>query len=316
MALAGCGEFEREAPVLSGENDPQRLALTSDRAYWVAGGVIRSVSKTGSTAADVVGAAVSAFAVDDSGLYWSERTGEVPSWDGSYRISSQTSEGVVELAIVGGEPYAMQLDASHLYWLSADDSGMALLRMLRSGGGVEMLTSASFGCCTYGPGESRDLALDATHVYFLENQSGSGYDSGATIVKLAKQSGAGSLPERLADVIRVSTGLVLDDDYLYWGTMLGPLFTNRIVRLLKSGGAPATIVRASEDHEPQVASLARDSERLWWTADVYYLPAADPGSSPIRRARLEAFGGEEIAVDSSAVFVLARYDGALFRVER
>ncbi len=123
---------------------PSAIALDASSVYWISGREIRVVSKTGGAVRAVVveSTPISAFAVDDAGLYWiadgllKRRAGGMPevtvamtpsasslSLDahaayvgtkhGIIRVSKQTRETTL---LVEGEAPQLTQDGDHLYW--------------------------------------------------------------------------------------------------------------------------------------------------------------------------------------------------------
>jgi hypothetical protein len=126
-------------------------------------------------------------------------------------------------------------DETHLYWARRESgsNNNAIFRILKTGGAVEQVTSVPNGDNTY---FIRDLAVDATHVYWVEGKTGIKAIEQPGVGAVRKVSKAGGALQTLADNIagiEHPVSIALDDTHVYWSEWN----TARARRVSKNGGA-------------------------------------------------------------------------------
>ena len=175
--LASCG------------NEPG-LAIDADYVYWTSQGISR-VSKNGGPTTTLATAPGTGIAVDSRNVYWTE-----------YGVSG----AVKKIALTGGSEatlatadfaIAVAVDSTSVYY---SDGGL-IKKVGIDSGTVTSLTSEHHGVYT--------LAIDATHVYWIES-----LDWGAALKKVSKLGGTvTTLAQLTSDNYH---GIALDETYAYW----------------------------------------------------------------------------------------------------
>jgi hypothetical protein len=189
----------------SNQHAPYELALDATHARWFDyfGGTVAEVPLSGGTVTTLgVGPGdVAGVAVDASGVYWTTTTGtvmKVPlsggtptpivTWSGGYGgpivsngssifwISSDTTlrkastSGANATVFASGQlqPSALAFDSSSLYWTNY--SNWTVMKLPLGGGAPIELVQTSGG--------PRDIAIDATHVYWAQGDGVAGGPNG------------------------------------------------------------------------------------------------------------------------------------------
>jgi hypothetical protein len=177
-----------------------------------------------------------------------------------YRVKS--SGGPLEVlstldAAVAGP---LAVDAERVY-ATSEEAGI-VYSIPKSGGKAEPLAHVPL---------VRELAVDATHIYF---STGGGNPKLGTIGRLAKSGGP---PDLLLSAHPGIDGLVLSGDEIYFRSNLG------LFALPKSGGTPR-VLYATANHQ-NVIRLASDGTHL------YFFFEAEPQSGHYKPARMPKSGG-------------------------
>jgi hypothetical protein len=236
--VVGCGGGAEETPIDGAVPDAARADAGDLTGIWLGG-------SDGAWA----------LALDQENVYFTTTHGRVMQL-------AKAGGAPIELASEQGQPIAIAVDATHVYWVNLSggigrapigggtvessptpgngvysalglqgdylyytrytDAG-AVLRMPKTGGVEEVLASGQI----YPSG----LAVDANHVYWAHLS-----DQGIQRLPLA-----GGTPELFNASPNVRVGLTLDDDYVYWlqessGT------AGRVGRRLKQGGSEEPVV--------------------------------------------------------------------------
>jgi hypothetical protein len=120
--------ISQTAPVASGQAPVIGVGVSGFEAFWASAGTINAIRGAGSApAADIVTALpdLRAIVVDASHLYWTTGTG---------RVENSTHTGGSRVTILGeGEPVAIAVDATTMYWVNIGDGR---LRSVSISGGV------------------------------------------------------------------------------------------------------------------------------------------------------------------------------------
>jgi hypothetical protein len=174
----------------------------------------------------------------------------------------------------------LEVDATHVYWMSYDfDLGMGnIARVPKGGGEIEPLV------------EPRDMdlsfTLDATHLYFASDHD---------IMRMPKDGA--TAPTSLGGDAWV-TELVTGGGYLYWTDGID----GRVYRLPTTGGERTAPVQ----RRPSLTGLALDGERLAWSQ----LSTAEGEDEPNGTIGVTTLGAEPIELELAGGLV-EPYDVAL-----
>jgi hypothetical protein len=117
--------------------------------------------------------------------------------------------GDAPLVLATGEADAIALDQTHVYWSGPD----GVLRTPKSGGPIEKLGGAR---------SVISIAVDATHVFFANRESGS----------IARVPKSGGTAETLAQNQLELWSIAIDDTFVYWGASAG---VDHVYRRTKQG---------------------------------------------------------------------------------
>lgn len=200
----------------------------------------------------------SALAVDATSVYWTTLSG----------LSSATGElgGMVMKVPIGGgkpttlatspTPWAIAVDASNVYWAEAgcvyDDTACAILEAPLSGGApTTLVASQQFAIA--------DLAVTASHVYWLDSPVGTGGTARVMSLPLG-----GGTPVMLAAFEGAPRSIAVDSASVYW-TAQGSVAAVSKVPL--TGGSPV-VVTSPADNTSDVGGVAVDATNVYWTATV------------------------------------------------
>jgi hypothetical protein len=204
---------------------------------------------------------------------------------------------VIDLAVTDSSPFAVQVDASGVYWSETGIShapGGAIRRVDHDGSGAITLADG----LPYG----WFFALDDLCVYFTTRE-------GHELRKIAKDgstacdegggaggAGGGGPGVTLATVGEKAMAVVIDDTYVYYGETksASPGEVGRIFRTTKSVGGPVDVLL--DDPSAYPFTLALHGDRIYWL-DRYYTGVLSrsktPGAPPTEP--------EVIAVEASVV---------------
>ncbi len=176
------------------------LAIDSSNVYWEYAG-INKVSKNGGSTTNIASGTAYAMAVDATSVYWADGSainkvgidgGTVTTLASAGEVRSLAVDAesayfgdagyIKKVGINGGtvttlttEPtyvYNVVVDSSYAYWigiqvLSENNSIMSLMKVSINGGPTTVLASGLGGSSFY-----LGLAVDATHVYWTEQDNG------------------------------------------------------------------------------------------------------------------------------------------------
>lgn len=140
----------------SGQDTPARLTLDPNNLYWVAGGNLMKLAKTGGVAVPMTAAAPSDITSDGTNVYW------VVAGDGTLRRIPVTGGTPVILASGLGAPSSVAVDETHVYW--TNPGGGQVMRIPKSGGSPVTLAS--------GQESPQDIAVDETSIYWANYAGG------------------------------------------------------------------------------------------------------------------------------------------------
>jgi hypothetical protein len=142
-----------------------QLQLVGSKLYWIEGGWIVGMPKTGGATEQIVqvGSTTRSFAVDDTNVSW--------------LVENGTDRDVMTAPLAGGpctvpcaravmlapaQPFGWSLNVlgNYIYWSTIDDTGAAIHRAPRTGGPSSFVVSHQKSIQTF--------AVDATNVYWVE----------------------------------------------------------------------------------------------------------------------------------------------------
>ena len=150
------------APLATGIASVVELRQSATDLYWLAS--IDRLAKTGGAPATAVSGVVSAYAVDDTGLYWLDGTGT------ALRKAALDGSGEVQLGAADGlmHPKFVALDATDVYFARVTTQGtgscVGIERIPKAGGPVVHVAEAcepTKSIVPYG------IVVDDTNVYWL-----------------------------------------------------------------------------------------------------------------------------------------------------
>lgn len=154
---------------------------------------------------------------DDRNVVWTnEDTGEIVN------ASVRGDAPLRVLASGQARPYAVTMDATHIYWANEGDGTLA--RVSREGGTVEVLVRGQ----TWPVG----VLLDETHLYWLDRTAG-------VIQRLPK---SGGVPQWLAKASVGSYSTAIDGTHVYWTSSED----SRVLRVPKVGGEVEVLARGQQ----------------------------------------------------------------------
>jgi hypothetical protein len=173
------------------------------------------------------------------------------------------------LAQEGGQPWAIALDATHVYWLNTDGT---LKRVPKNGGPIQYVTAG---------------IINTGMLQVLEGQAYfTSYDD-ETSVWTAPVTGGGS--ELLGDVGIGGVPFAVDATSLYWSSYEDWPYAAAILKTPRLGGPPVTLVASTWG----VDSIATDGGDLFWTVSTD--ANADP-AAPIAGALYRLAAGDAAPV--------------------
>jgi hypothetical protein len=284
--------------VASAQVGPTHLAVDLSYVYWTVPGpggtlLLKTLKEESNPAVQVttVAGRVQELEVDDDGLYLVIGGAGDQGPDVIRKVAKKPGFRPKDLATSATKVTGLALDATHVYWTQqgnpaeTDDTlTPGVLRTMRSGG-------TPFNLVTRQVGIPCNLALSATHVFWVNAQKGAPY----RIMSVRKGGGA---PTELIAVPAEETGdvapaLAADDTSVYFKTR------RTVVRIGSGGGQPIKL------------GAVQDSDVTWVAIDTRYFYFQGPGSllrMPLAGGSatdLATGVGKEIAVDARAVYWLA-----------
>ena len=143
----------------------------------------------------------------------------------SGKVVSASVRGDAPLRVLASgqaRPYAVTMNATHIYWANERDGTLA--RVLREGGDVEVLVRGQ----TWPVG----LSVDETHLYWLDRLAGA-------LLRIPKNGGA---PQWLAKPSVGSNFTALDGTHVYWTSTED----SRVMRVPKVGGEVEVLARGQQ----------------------------------------------------------------------
>ncbi len=166
------------------------------------------------------------------------------------------------------------MDETHLYWARRESGSTnnGIFRVLKTGGAVEQVVSVANVENTY---FIRDLAVDDTHVFWIEGKTGIQAIDQPGVGAVRKVPKAGGPLQTLADTtdgIENPTGIALDDTDVYWSEW----DTARARRVSKNGGNVT-------NYNDQPVNLVGGAVAVNST-DVYWVDSNVAYAGRIRRA--------------------------------
>jgi hypothetical protein len=269
----GVGKTEgwvRAARLAQGIDHPLGVAVQDDVVYFAAGGFARA--KNAIFRVSALGGAVETLAtldlqpsgeltVDREHVYFTSEAG-----NSVLRVAK--AGGPTSLVTQAQAPTQLTLDQTHVYFVSfaRHEPGGSVHRVAKSGGPPEILASGHIGLDSVvvderdvyfrsnsglwrvpkigGPAQSLwartptqnalRLAADATHLYFLLENPGSGKYA------LARLSKGGGAPEIIGPVVNASARIALSDTHVYFFRQAS-LMHDLLAKIAKSGGEPETV---------------------------------------------------------------------------
>ena len=243
------------------------------------------------------------FALDDSDLYWPDfgnggkgPDGGATTPDGEVMRVPLTG-GTASAVVTGTSASAVAVDDANVYW--SDLLAGTLSAVPKGGGAATVLASGQSGV--------QEIALDATQVYWLTNDS-------AGIAWLRTVPKSGGTPTKLAEYECTGRSFALHGGFVYW-TCGG-----NVMRTPVAGGATTTLALEQASFEGQLA--VDDTAVYWATVDgtVVKLPSAAglEGATPTvlyspNSPETNVYNATSVAVDATGLYVLL-YGGTLAKI--
>ena len=189
-----------KSSVFTGPEQTRRFAISDSHVFWSSPleDVIMRAAKNGgglTTILQGLGSPAS-VAVDSEYVFWTETD------TGLVRRSSHDGSQPATLAeLPDSVPEEMTHDQEHVYWIvnDAGEGAPAVMRVPKSGGRPGKV-------CDVFDADGANLAVDSTHVYFTETESG-------VLSHAPKQGGAG---EAIASGQAFPSSPAVDDEYVCW----------------------------------------------------------------------------------------------------
>ncbi len=138
--------------------------------------------------------------LDADSAYWSNEEGSL------VKLSRMAASGTAPQVLLSGlsRPRGVAFDENNVFVVASGNvngSDGTLYRVPKNGGvGVELATSLH---------NPRELAVDATHVYFTSYGDG-------TVQRMSKDAVAGGTREVIATAQQFPIGIAVDDRYIFW----------------------------------------------------------------------------------------------------
>jgi hypothetical protein len=239
------------------------------------------------------------IAVNADGVYWT-------NW-------SYIATGVLGVPLDGGAPRviatdqggasALAVDSSRAYW--SDFSGNAVLTSTLDGGAP---TTLATGLAV----SSDDLLVDATRVFWLENEILSMPLAGGSPTVLVSSPGSSS-----ASIQRFA----IDQRNVYWIQYENlPSSVTTVLSAPLAGGQPVTIAAVQE----QGACIATDGTNVYWATSstqgvsIWKAPtASDAGAATkLSSGGLPGSDCAEMVVDTSSVYWVEGYKATALGVDK
>ena len=184
------------------------------------------------------------LALDYGSIFWTTATGRV------WRASKSATEGTL-IAQSQKDPVRIAVDDTGVYWTNREDG---TVRKAVNGG------SLSASQLAWAQKRPVALALSETHVYWLNQGSiEKGYEDGA-IMRVARTGTSvetGDEPEVIAASKGLPYALAVDDEHVYWTTLLDGTVRRATI---KPGGS-ATILALGQNNP---VGIAIDQEMVYW----------------------------------------------------
>lgn len=224
--------------------------------------------------------------VDRTHVYWSSRDRtirRVPKEGGAEEVlfSGRKWETEADMRFPQFHSGPIAVDDEFIYWEEHRERSR-IVRVPKTGGERTVLTTSN--------GWARHFALDATHLYWIEELSGE-------VLAVAKSGGS---PRMIAEKQRHPRGLALDDTHLYWSREPYSSDEASVLKTPKGGGPIEVVARGGDPR-----SLALGARYVFWTdmpsrSRHKVLRAANRGGGVgvITRDRIEG----PIAADSTHVY--------------
>ncbi len=148
---------------------------------------------------------------------------------------------------------------------------------------------------------SGDLAVDATHVYWIAN-------GGDAIHRRAKAQGTAEVFAAGIDGANGVSQIAIDDTHLYWAAT----DTRRVWRRVKTGGASELFTELPEEDDQGYSYAVRgvylDGDDVWveiWRGQVFIgstIFASAPKTGGTLTGQFEGFGGTRMLFDANAIY--------------
>ena len=287
------------------QTKPGYLAQDATTLYWIAGGMVMSVPKSGGAPKALGAVPPSATSLvaepDAAGAVFAAIGG------GVIRLPKDGSGGGLVFSGAAAEPPAdtIAASASSLYVLQYDQSlaieGARILRMAKDGGGVVDIAPDS------GP---TTLNLDAKSVFWLASDP----DKPAIVEQLETAApGTNTAVFSLSandDLPSVSADIAVDDDSLYWVTSNSTSLAGEVVSR-KRAASVSTVALHRGGTDDTFSHINVDATHVYFletrTSSLLRVPK-NGGEVEVLLAGLKAPSG--LVVDATAIYLTVEATGS------
>lgn len=277
---------------------PWDIGLYGNDVYWLnTDGRVQRITKLGSDLKLYAFGLVDVFAlkVDAGGVFWSYYVGGISVEGRPLEGGGITVYGALDLAAG-----VLGLDDDYVYWSSVNTAQTVatLMKTPRAGGPQTPVFPA--------PIQTGYIGTDAGYLYWIDGSAQGGL----------RRALANTGPvEDLADGHEMYN-IAFDQDHVYWvygGTYLnGSWVGAEIRRVLKTGGAPQTVVKI-----PTFAnSIAVDATDVYWASyDGASINRVNKQGGPIVKLA-DAANPRALAIDDTAVYWVEPTGGVVGKIAK